>query len=845
MAKNTAKLLLIGWDAADWNHIKPLLKQGLLPTLQTILNNGFCGNLASTEPMISPMLWTTIATGTRAYKHGIHGFVEARPDGSGVRPIRGHHRKVPAVWNLLNAWGRQTHVVGWWPSHPAEYLNGVMLSNFYGLTNLRKKSDWPLMQGALNQQQWQQALADVQVHPDELTSEILSPFFPHAGELPEKDPIVQGVARILAHTSSTHNAITLLMDNAPWDFAAVYYNGLDHFLHLANHYHPPRRSDVSEVDFQRYGHVVTAAYRFFDMMLAQLMTQAGPDAHVLLVSDHGFDHDTQRKGALPEMPGAPALEHQPYGIIAGTGPQWKSGNTRVLGASIMDIAPTILHTFGQPVHRQMEGRVLMDVFQKKQSPSLADYTNIAAWQGLPDQQEALPEHEVLQQLEALGYVSNNIEGPKKAAIEAALRENEYYLALSLVDGRDYATAANLLDRLTQEDPLALRFAFLQLHVLLQINRFVQYETALKTLKKRVPHNDPRIIFYEGIHAMSKNQPLAAFEQFKKLLSSGHRRMGLVYQAGRSLMLAGNPSAAADFFAEVIEKRPEQVQARVDLARCLFELNDAPTALKHLTKVIQQTPALAAAHALAGHIFLEQKLFEEAAEVCATAHKLDPTNLEILHQLIQANEQLGKHEDLEELRKTLLAIGNPVIVVSGLPRSGTSMVMQMLAQGGLKIHTDQQRSADQHNPMGYFEHEAVKTIMTDARFLENIGGQAVKVVAPLVRFLPDHQMFKVVFVKRNLTDVITSQERMKGRNDTAIRQYFPFDLALKLQQSEAETLKVLRDKKTVDLLELNYDQILTDPVNAANTLAVFLDRRLDLQKMAAAVKTDHNHHPLNP
>jgi predicted AlkP superfamily phosphohydrolase/phosphomutase len=148
MAELPKKLLLIGWDAADWNFLNPLMAQGLMPTLSKLIQNGFSGKLASLEPMISPVLWTSLATGVRAYQHGIHGFIESKPDSSGVRPIRGHHRKLPAVWNMLNAAGYRTHVAGWWPSHPAEHLNGVMVSNFFGLTGLKKSQAWPLMSGA-------------------------------------------------------------------------------------------------------------------------------------------------------------------------------------------------------------------------------------------------------------------------------------------------------------------------------------------------------------------------------------------------------------------------------------------------------------------------------------------------------------------------------------------------------------------------------------------------------------------------------------------------------------------------------------------------------------------------
>ena len=123
------KVLLIGWDAADWKVINPLLDAGMMPSLEKLINEGVMGNLATLNPPLSPMLWTSIATGMRAYKHGIHGFTEPNPDAGGIRPVSNSSRKVKSIWNVLNQNGYKSNVIGWWPSHPAEPINGVMVSN--------------------------------------------------------------------------------------------------------------------------------------------------------------------------------------------------------------------------------------------------------------------------------------------------------------------------------------------------------------------------------------------------------------------------------------------------------------------------------------------------------------------------------------------------------------------------------------------------------------------------------------------------------------------------------------------------------------------------------------------
>src|ERR1700722_13619278 len=120
------KILLIGWDAADWEMIDPLLQGGQMPALAQLIKGGLRGNIATLQPVLSPMLWTSIATGKRAIKHGISGFVEPLPDGTGIVPVRSTSRKCKAIWNILTQNELKSNIVGWFASSPAEPINGVV-----------------------------------------------------------------------------------------------------------------------------------------------------------------------------------------------------------------------------------------------------------------------------------------------------------------------------------------------------------------------------------------------------------------------------------------------------------------------------------------------------------------------------------------------------------------------------------------------------------------------------------------------------------------------------------------------------------------------------------------------
>src|SRR5664279_1205341 len=123
------KVLLVGWDAADWEMIDPLIERNQMPALARLLKGGVRGNLATIQPVLSPMLWTSIATGKRADKHGICGFTEPLPDGTGIGPVRSTSRKCKAFWNILSQNELRSNVVGWFATDPPEPINGVMITD--------------------------------------------------------------------------------------------------------------------------------------------------------------------------------------------------------------------------------------------------------------------------------------------------------------------------------------------------------------------------------------------------------------------------------------------------------------------------------------------------------------------------------------------------------------------------------------------------------------------------------------------------------------------------------------------------------------------------------------------
>jgi hypothetical protein len=123
------RVILIGLDAADWSLLDKLAAEGVMPNLARLVSRGRTARLKSFLPILSPLVWTTIATGVSPEVHGVLDFQEVEPGSGAIVPVSGLSRRVPAIWNIASARGLTTGVVGWWASHPAEEVKGFFVSD--------------------------------------------------------------------------------------------------------------------------------------------------------------------------------------------------------------------------------------------------------------------------------------------------------------------------------------------------------------------------------------------------------------------------------------------------------------------------------------------------------------------------------------------------------------------------------------------------------------------------------------------------------------------------------------------------------------------------------------------
>jgi predicted AlkP superfamily phosphohydrolase/phosphomutase/tetratricopeptide (TPR) repeat protein len=647
-------VLLLGWDAADWDVILPLVQARQMPATQWLMQNGARGNLLTLAPTVSPLLWNSIATGMRADKHGILHFVEPKPDGTGIRPISSTSRRVKALWNILTQSGLRTHVVGWFASHPAEPISGVCVSNLFAIPmeGFRSQPE-PVPAGAIHPSDLEETLAKLLVHPREVTGQQLHAFIPQLAEIDPRDQHLKALQMALAECSTIQRLVLWILENQSWDFVAAYYNAIDHASHHFMAYHPPRRDEVSEKDFERYQHVITGIYRYHDYLLGQLLQLAGPQTTVILASDHGF-----QSGALrPRLPaGVPADQpvdwHRSIGVLAMAGPGIRR-NAGIGRATLLDLAPTILTLFGLPIGEDMEGRPLLEALAEPVTPErIPSWEQVAGQSGQHPpglEQEAWDSQAALQQLVNLGYLPALHPEDENLLRKVRLQGKLNLATLYLSTGR-LALAAPLLEELVREEPDQLEFALFLARCRLGQRQFAEARRLAEGVRERNPKLAEALLIL-GMIAMSEQHFEEALAHFRRAEEIEPNLLDVQHQIATACMFLQRWSDAEQAMHKALAVESHPVREYLGLAQvCLIQgrYDEAAQRALHVTRLDPQMPQ--------GHYFLGIALAflgrpaeaEQALERCLA---LDPGSIEAHEQLAELHERVtGNRSRAAELRQ---------------------------------------------------------------------------------------------------------------------------------------------------------------------------------------------------
>ena len=176
----------------------------------------------------------------------------------------------------------------------------------------------------------------------------------------------------------------------------------------------------------------------------------------------------------------------------------------------------------------------------------------------------------------------------------------------------------------------------------------------------------------------------------------------------------------------------------------------------------------------------------------------------------------------------------VTVVTGLPRSGTSMMMKMLDSGGMPVLVDHIRTADEDNPKGYYEFERVKQIETDQAWLADAGGKAVKMVAALLKHLPTNYQYRIIFMQRSIGEVLASQREMLRRRGEPADGLSDEEMAGMFAKHVEKIQSWLVQQHNMQVLYVRYRDVIENPAEQARLINEFLGSILDVGRMEETV-----------
>lgn len=364
-------ILFIGLDGADWQQLEPLLAHGVMPHLAGLRAASAWGELESEIPALSPLLWTSMLTGLSPVEHGILDFSRFAP-GSGVRePIGSEDRRAPAIWNALTWAGKHVDLLGFWATHPAEPVDGVVVSDrLFGFLNVEavappgavfpaERSAWAAAQ--LGTCERATGYAAVRAYLPGLTE---ADYRAHLAAARAYDHPISALRRILVETclyGGMAEALLADREKTPPDLMLLYLQGTDSIGHVFAPFVPPRQASISAADYKRYSNVPERYFAEVDALLGRLLAAAeSRQSTVVLTSDHGFLWGDGRPRELASSGTQTAARwHRKQGIwlVRGAGVAPGHGAS----AGLRQVFPTLLALAGLPAAVGAETRPLAGI----------------------------------------------------------------------------------------------------------------------------------------------------------------------------------------------------------------------------------------------------------------------------------------------------------------------------------------------------------------------------------------------------------------------------------------------------------------------------------------------------
>jgi len=587
------RVIVVGLDAADWQLLDGYCADGTMPNLARLVQEGRSGVLRAFLPRLSPLIWTTMMTGTSPLQHRILDFTRFNP-ATGVRePITSDERLEKAVWEMAGDNGREVAVLGLWATHPAEPVRGLMVSERLFAILRHEETPPGVVHPAEAQARVLAARAQVE---GEVSLAALQAYLPwltaaeyeylESGGDPYLHPVTM-LRRILIETRLYHR---LALDRARRTRPAltiVYFEGTDSIGHVFAAFAPPQQPGIDPKDFQRYQTVPQSYFREIDGMLGEYRALAEESgAALLIVSDHGFLWHEGRPRSSGIAGATAALWHREEGIYVLWGKGIEPGATRGEGR-VGQVAATIMGLLGLPRAAGTEEPALAGVTEvlpaRNYGPRAARLTAATA---------TGPAGDAIERLKALGYVGSNEPAMRPQAAGSSTRTAGSFTnegSFLLEDGKP-AEAKAAFEQALRIDPHSAAAKY-----------------GLASLLEK-----------EGRSREADDLLLGALADG---LGEGPER---VEEIAAAALRQGDVTRALRLLDGVVTTRPVDPRFRLARGRVRIQIRDCPGAFEDFDAARRAAPGLAAAHGLAGSALMCLGRPAEARRAFEQSLALDPS-----------------------------------------------------------------------------------------------------------------------------------------------------------------------------------------------------------------------------
>lgn len=632
------KLILIGLDAADERLIAEGVAAGRLPSFARMIHEGVSGPLRTHRPILSPILWTTMATGLTPDRHGVLDFVEQDSSGR-TRPVTSRSVLAPSFWTILGRRNVTCGVVGWLATYPAEHVRGFMITDRFTVHPFDEDSAAvpPAAQrrarrddlgdaamtaavdatGKTFPPELYASLRGTIVDPSSIRDEDLarvfgSPVIKGSDDAKERRElcVIEAVAR-----TYTEAALGADAREHP-QLLAVYFEAIDRLMHLFGDAMPPALPGVSRTRAERYGRTIERFYAAMDARLGRFMQAAGPNGTVIVVSDHGFKIGDERPRHTASRSDVFAAEwHRDPGVVLAWGRGVRRG-ARLEGADVYDVAPTVLAFFGVPASEGMRGRALTDLFQEgflpPPPPRVASYDkdvhseNVGsaprgAGKNATAHEETLgdrsasarssdgetarsqEEKEILENLIQLGYVDGGAGAGARVSTRATANLASFYL-----EEKRFDQAISLYKQVLEKDPADLTALYNIGYAYKGLGSSAKAaECFERVLRSRPDYTEARLVLSDCY--VSLGRVGEALSLLRAGGESSRRDPGFQNHLGTVLASAGRFEEASAALERSIALRPSEASPYLNLARILEARGKRDEAIRALERARRAAP----------------------------------------------------------------------------------------------------------------------------------------------------------------------------------------------------------------------------------------------------------------